>query len=82
MTGLEKPVRARDARPWVEHMVRVAGIGSRLKYSLLAVLLAFAVAAFFIMLSGKNPPVAYRVMVPGDFSPVDAISFALNKRAP
>ena len=82
MTGLEKPMQAHDTLPWADRWVRAAGAGRRLQYSVLAVLLAFGVAAFFIMLSGKNPILAYRVMARGAFGSVDAISFALNKSAP
>jgi ABC-type uncharacterized transport system permease subunit len=82
MTGLEKQMQAHDTLPWADRWVRAAGAGRRLQYSLLAVLLAFGVAAFFIMLSGKNPLLAYRVMARGAFGSVDAISFALNKSAP
>jgi ABC-type uncharacterized transport system permease subunit len=82
MTGLEKQMQASATLPWSKRVLCAAGTGRMLQYSLLAVLFAFGVAAFFIMLSGTNPLVAYWVMVRGAFGSIDAISFALNKSTP
>ena len=48
----------------------------------LAVVLAFAVAALPIVISGKNPLVAYWALLRGAFGSADAIAFALNKSTP
>lgn len=48
----------------------------------LAVVLAFAVAALPIVISGKNPLIAYWALLKGAFGSADAIAFALNKSTP
>ena len=48
----------------------------------IAVLLAFAVTAIPIMLSGKNPVTAYLALLSGAFGSPDRIVFALNKVVP
>jgi general nucleoside transport system permease protein len=48
----------------------------------LAVVLAFAVTALPIAISGKNPLFAYWALLKGALGSVDAIAFALNKSTP
>jgi general nucleoside transport system permease protein len=48
----------------------------------LAVSLSFAVAAIPIIVSGKNPILAYWALARGAFGSVDSIAFALNKSTP
>jgi ABC-type uncharacterized transport system permease subunit len=48
----------------------------------LAVTLAFAVTALPIMISGKNPLVAYWALFRGAIGSVDAVAFAFNKSTP
>jgi general nucleoside transport system permease protein len=48
----------------------------------LAVALAFAVTAIPIMISGKNPLLAYWALIKGAIGSPDAIAFALNKSTP
>ncbi len=48
----------------------------------LAVALAFVITAIPIMISGKNPLLAYWALIKGAVGSPDAISFALNKSTP
>jgi general nucleoside transport system permease protein len=48
----------------------------------IAVLLAFAIAGFLILASGKNPLIAYWALFRGAFGSMDSITFALNKSTP
>jgi general nucleoside transport system permease protein len=54
----------------------------RMLLALLAVSLSFVVAAVPILLSGKNPLLAYWALIRGAFGSVDSIAFALNKSTP
>lgn len=47
-----------------------------------AVILAFVVTAIPILVSGKNPLVAYGALINGAFGSLDHIAFALNKSTP
>ncbi len=47
-----------------------------------AVLLAFAVTAVLIAISGKNPSSAYWALIKGAFGSTDRIAFALNRSTP
>ena len=48
----------------------------------IAVLLAFAIAGVLILVSGKNPLVAYWALIRGALGSVDSMAFALNKSTP
>jgi len=48
----------------------------------IAVLLAFAIAGILILVSGKNPFVAYWALLRGAFGSTDSVTFALNKSTP
>ena len=48
----------------------------------LAVVLAFALTAVLIAISGKNPLVAYWVLLKGALGSTDRIAFALNRSTP
>jgi ABC-type uncharacterized transport system permease subunit len=47
-----------------------------------AVTLAFVVTAVPIMISGKNPLLAYWALLRGAIGSVDAVAFAFNKSTP
>jgi simple sugar transport system permease protein len=59
-----------------------SGGGIRSHRAIMAVLLAFAVTAVPILISGKNPLIAYWALVNGAFGSLDHIAFALNKSTP
>jgi simple sugar transport system permease protein len=50
--------------------------------ALIAVLLAFLVAAIPILLAGKSPLTAYGALMRGAFGSLDHVAFALNKSTP
>jgi simple sugar transport system permease protein len=49
---------------------------------LIAVLLAFAITAVLIAISGKNPSAAYWALLNGAFGSTDRIAFGLNRSTP
>ena len=61
----------------------VASSGSRTVFlSVLAVLLAFALTAVLIAISGKNPLIAYWALLKGAVGSIDRIAFGLNRSTP
>lgn len=60
-----------------------ASSGSRTAFlSALAVLLAFALTAVLIAISGKNPLTAYWALLKGALGSIDRIAFGLNRSTP
>ena len=54
----------------------------RILLAFLAVFLSFAVAGVAIIVSGKNPILAYWALIQGAFGSTDSIAFGLNKSTP
>jgi ABC-type uncharacterized transport system permease subunit len=68
-------------RPLTRSSVDV-GTWRALLLAALAVTLAFAVTAVPIMISGRNPLLAYWALIRGAIGSVDAVAFAFNKSTP
>ncbi|RKP44991.1 ABC transporter permease [Pararobbsia silviterrae] len=82
MKGIDKPLDVGFAPSWSDRLLRITSAGRALRDAALAVALAFAVTACFIVLSGHNPVLAFAHMARGAVGSEDALSFALNKSAP
>jgi general nucleoside transport system permease protein len=78
---LERELIVRKRQP-AARLSAGAGMWRAVLLAALAVTLAFAVAAVPIMLSGKNPLLAYWALVRGAIGSVDAVAFAFNKSTP
>ena len=71
------------AVPGVERLrVRQPTPGRSMLRAIVAVLLAFLVAAIPILMAGKSPLAAYGALLRGAFGSLDHIAFALNKSTP
>src|SRR5262245_15028132 len=77
----DSPAGARGAGAFFGRLGAHSGLRSTAR-TVVAVLLAFAVTAVPILVSGKSPIAAYWALLQGAFGSFDHVAYALNKSTP